>query len=58
MKRCVVQFTGGEFCNIEADRLVAAPSDEHIIMAMKGEEIVGVFDLGCVLAIYLSEVRK
>ena len=57
MKRCVVQFTGGEFCNIEADRLVAA-SDEHIIMAMKGEEIVGVFDLGCVLALYLSEVRK
>ena len=55
MKRCVVYMNNHDgFINLEADRMTE--SDEFFIV-LNGKEIVGVFDKGCILAIYLSEKK-
>lgn len=54
MKRCVVRFNKGEFCNIEATMI---SRDEGIVYVHKGTELVGVFDLGYVDAIWLTEKK-
>jgi hypothetical protein len=51
MKRCVVKFNKTEFCNIEADMI---SREDSIVFVHRGTELVGVFDLGCVDAIYLT----
>lgn len=57
MKRLIVKFTDGEFVNIEADRLTQLVDDTNYIVALKSREIVGVFDMGSVAALYLSETK-
>lgn len=51
LKRCVVRF-GENFCNIEADQIWR---EESIVIVYRGKEIVGIFDLGFVDAIWLTE---
>lgn len=53
LKRCVVRF-GDNFCNIEADQIWR---EESIVIVYNGKEIVGIFDLGFVDAIYLTETK-
>lgn len=57
MKRLVVKCTDGEGVNIEADRLTQIIDDVNYIVAMNGKEIVGVFDIGSISFLYLSEMN-
>lgn len=52
MKRCVVKFRDGGFCNIEANLLVR---EEGIVFVFDATSLVGAFDLGYIDAIYLTE---
>lgn len=52
IKRCVVKFSNGSFCNIEADMIVR---EEGIIFAFNKTSLAGAFDLGFIDAIYLNE---
>lgn len=58
MKRCIVQFRDGSHANLEADTLRTHPDDANIILATKGPNLIGVFDLSVVMKIYLSEKRE
>lgn len=51
MKRVVVKWKSG-FANVEATRMV---KEESVVYVYNGEEFVGMFDLGSVDAIYISE---
>ena len=53
MKRCVVRFKG-DYCNIEADMICR---EESVVFVYKGTELVGVFGLGYVDAIWLTEKK-
>ena len=55
MKRLFVKCADGSSVNIGADRLKQLNEDTNYIVAIQGNEIVGVFDLGNVAALYLSE---
>lgn len=52
MKRAIVKFTDGEYCNLEADRIDA---DDKYVSVHCGDNIVGIFQLEHIKAIYLSE---
>ena len=54
-KRCIVKFIDGNYVNIQATRLSMMPNDTNMMVVENGSEIVGVFDLGGISAIYLSE---
>lgn len=54
MKRCVVRFNKTEFCNIEADMIFR---EDSIVFVCRGTELVGVFDLGYVDAVWLTEKK-
>ena len=58
MKRCVVQFRDGNYANLEADVLKTHPDDANLILAMRGPNLIGVFDLSVVMTIYLSERKE
>lgn len=60
MKRCVVRFNGADgFANFTAEKLKPHPADDRLVIALDADgELVGVFDLSCVLSIYLSEEKK
>lgn len=47
----------GEGVNIAADRLTQIIDDVNYIVAMNGGEIVGVFDIGSISMLYLSEMN-
>ena len=53
--RCIVKFIDSNFVNIQATRITMMPNDINMAIVQNGSEIVGVFDLGGVAAIYLSE---
>ena len=57
MKRLMVKLTDGDTVNIAADKLTTPADDSGYIIAMKGGEIVGVFDMGNVVTLYLSEMN-
>ncbi len=51
--KLVVYFNNAEtFVNIPADRIV---KDEEFVMVYNGAALVGMFDVGVVAALYLSE---
>ena len=54
--RLIVYFNSNtdQFINIEADSM---ERKDEFIYAYKGEKLVGMFDVGIVVAIYLSEKR-
>lgn len=53
MMRLIVYLNGVDgFINIAADRV---ERDDTFVIAYKGEQVVGMFDLGAVMALYLSE---
>lgn len=54
MKKCVANFKNG-FVNIKADRLVR---EDAVIFAYDGDKLVGMFDIGILLSIWLSEVKE
>jgi hypothetical protein len=60
MKRCVIQFNGGGgFANFAAERLEMMPDSGSLIAAYDADgKLAGVFDLTCILSIYLSEQQK
>lgn len=58
MKRLVVHCVDGKQINIEADKLATFIDDSNYIVAKKAGEIVGVFDMGQVKTLYLSEQGK
>ena len=58
MKRCVVQFRDGTYANLEGDSLMTHPEDANMILAMRGKELIGIFDLSIVMSIYLSEKKE
>lgn len=52
MKRCVVRFNKGEFCNIEATMLCR---EDSVVFVYNGTELVAMFDLGYIDAIWMNE---
>ena len=53
MKRCIVGFVGQDgYVNMPADRL---KKDDSFIYAYNGDDLVGVFDLGTINYIYITE---
>ena len=53
MMRLIVYLNGVEgFINIAADKVVR---ENEFIIAYRAENIVGMFDIGAVMAMYLSE---
>ena len=58
MKRCIVQFRDGSYCNIKADTLRISETDDNIILASVGDDLVGAFDMSAVLSLYLSEMKE
>lgn len=53
MMRLIVYLNGVEgFINIAADRV---ERENEFIIAYRAEKIVGMFDIGAVMAMYLSE---
>jgi hypothetical protein len=52
MKRAIVNFVDGGFCNLEADYMDA---DDKFVSIHLGDKIVGIFQLEYVKAAYLSE---
>lgn len=53
MMRLIVYLHGIDgFVNIAADRV---EKDDVFVTAYKGEQIVGMFDIGSVMTLYLSE---
>ena len=59
MKRCVIQFNGGGgFANFPAERLERLPETPNMIAAIDDDgRLAGLFDLSCILSIYLSEQK-
>lgn len=59
MKRCVIQFNGSAgFANFQAERLERMPDAETMVIAYDANnQIEGIFDLSCILSIYLSECK-
>ena len=55
MKRLMVNCIDGTTVNIPADKLTTLLDDANYIVAKRGAEIVGVFDMGAVKTLYLSE---
>ena len=52
MKRAIVKFKDGGYCNIEADYI---DFDDKYISIHLGNKIMGIFALECILAAYISE---
>ena len=52
MKRAIVKFIDGEYCNIEADYIDA---DDTWVSIHLGDKIVGIFRLEQIKCIYISE---
>ena len=53
--RLIVKFTSGDFVNIEANHI---RRDESFIYAYIFEELVGIFDMGGIEYLYLSEKKN
>lgn len=54
MKKCVANFQNG-YTNIKADRL---EREDGVIFVFDGDKLVGMFDIGILLSIWLSEVKE
>lgn len=53
MMRLIVYLNGiDSFVNIAADRV---QKDESFVYAYRGEDLVGMFDVGAIMTLYLSE---
>lgn len=53
MKRCIVILNHADsFINLEADRI---EDKDTFFIALQGDNVVGVFDKGCVVGMYLTE---
>jgi hypothetical protein len=52
MKRAIVKFQDGGYCNIEADYIDA---DDKYISVHLGDKIMGIFELEYIKAAYISE---
>lgn len=57
MKRLMVKLSDGNTVNIAADKLTTPNDDSGFIIALCNGEIVGVFDMGSVETLYLSEMN-
>ena len=55
MKLIVYLHGIDSFVNINADRL---EKDESFVYAYRGDQLVGMFDVGTVMTLYLSEKRS
>lgn len=55
MKLLFVKFTDGDQCFMQCDRIDMLEDNNHIILAMFHDSLVGVFDIGSVVCMYLTE---
>ena len=55
MKRLVVKFIDGDYCNMRVSRIEKIDS---VVFAYDGENFIGMFDLGTVACLYISEGRE
>lgn len=54
MKKLVANFKNA-FVNIPADRL---EREDAVIFAYNGDQLVGMFDIGVLLSIWISEAKE
>lgn len=52
MKRAIIKFEDGEHCNLPADHIDA---DENMVSVFKDDALIGLFNISCVNAVYISE---
>ncbi len=55
MKRAIIKFVDGEYCNLEADYLDA--DDEYVSIHLD-DHLVGIFQLEHVKAAYISDKNE
>lgn len=56
MKRLIVYFTGiDRFANIVVDRVT---KDDSFVYAYNDNELVGMFDIGAIMVLYVSEFQQ
>lgn len=58
MKRCIVQFNDGGYCNIVADQLKIGGEDNDAFLVYDRGQLVGYFDARMVLSAYISEMKS
>lgn len=52
MKRAIIKFIDGEYCNLEADYMDA---DENYISIYLNDHLIGIFHIEHIKAAYLSD---
>lgn len=57
MRRIVAHFAGGDFVNIEGDR-IEHDSENNMIYAYCGKELVGAFEIDAVVKIYITDRKN
>ena len=57
MRRIVAHFAGGDFVNIEGDR-IEHDSENNMIYAYCGKELVGAFEIDAVIKIYITDRKN
>ena len=55
MKRAIVKFIDGEYCNLEADYIDA---DDTYVSVYLADKITGIFRLEYIKCIYISEKNQ
>lgn len=55
MKRAIIKFTDGGHCNLLADYIDA---DENYISVFNEGILIGIFNLSCIKAAYISEKNE
>lgn len=53
--RVVVKTTADITANLEADRI---EESEFFFKVFKGEELVGIFEVGCILCMYKTKAKN
>lgn len=54
-KTCVARFADGSWVNLTADKI---SHDGNMVTVTDGDELVGLFDMGVLTAIYISERKE
>lgn len=55
MKRLVVKFIDGDYCNMRVTRIERSDS---VVFAYENDDFIGMFDLGIVNCLYISEGKE
>ena len=55
MKKVIVKFLDGGYCNLEADRL---DCDDKYISVFNGDTLIGIYNIERLEAAYISETTE